>query len=83
MKVYYDKDTNLNVLKGKRLAIIGYGSQGHAHANNLRDSGMDVIVGLRRGQSWDKAQAAGLKTMSVAESPTAHREAETAKAHRG
>jgi len=48
MKVYYDKDTNLNVLKGKRLAIIGYGSQGHAHANNLRDSGMDVIVGLRR-----------------------------------
>lgn len=67
MQLYYDKDADLKHLKGKKIAIVGYGSQGHAHGNNLRDSGMDVIVGLRRGQSWDKAQAAGLKTMSVAE----------------
>ena len=51
MKVYYDKDADLNVIKGMKVAIIGYGSQGHAHANNLSDSGVDVVVGLREGSS--------------------------------
>ena len=68
MKVYYDKDANLDVLKGKRVAVIGYGSQGHAHANNLKDSGVDVIVGLRAGSnSIKKAENAGLKVVGVAE----------------
>jgi ketol-acid reductoisomerase len=67
MQLYYDKDADLKHLKGKKITIVGYGSQGHAHANNLRDSGMEVWVGLRKGPSWDKAQAAGLKPMSVAE----------------
>ncbi len=47
MQVYYDKDADLSIIKGKKVAIIGYGSQGHAHANNLKDSGVDVVVGLR------------------------------------
>ncbi len=47
IKVYYDKDANLDILKGKKIAVMGYGSQGHAHANNLKDSGMDVMVGVR------------------------------------
>jgi ketol-acid reductoisomerase len=67
MKLYYDKDADLKNLKGKKIAIVGYGSQGHAHANNLKDSGVEVVVGLRKGQSWDKAQGAGLKPMSVPE----------------
>jgi ketol-acid reductoisomerase len=67
MKLYYDNDADLKHLKGKKITIVGYGSQGHAHANNLRDSGMEVMVGLRKGSSWDKAQAAGLKPLSVAE----------------
>jgi ketol-acid reductoisomerase len=67
MKLYYDKDTDLKYLKGKRITIVGYGSQGHAHANNLRDSGMEVTVGLRKGSSWNKAQDAGLQPLSVAE----------------
>jgi len=68
MNIYYDKDADLKFLKGKKIAIIGYGSQGHAHANNLRDSGMDVVVGLRRdGGSWKKAVAAGLTVMDTAE----------------
>ncbi len=68
MNLYYDKDCNLNVLKGKKIAIIGYGSQGHAHACNLTDSGVDVIVALRAGSaSAVKAQNAGLKVASVAE----------------
>lgn len=67
MKVYYDKDAKLSALKGKKIVIMGYGSQGHAHANNLRDSGMDVTIGLRKGGSWDKAAAAGFKVMSPAE----------------
>ena len=71
MKLYYDKDADFKYLKGKKIAIVGYGSQGHAHANNLRDSGMEVLVGLRKGSSWDKAQAAGLKPMSVAEASKA------------
>ena len=62
MKVYYDKDADLSLIKGKKVAIIGYGSQGHAHALNLHDSGVDVVVGVRpNGASWKKAQAAGLK----------------------
>ena len=56
MNVFYDKDCDLSLLKGKRIAIIGYGSQGHAHALNLNDSGMNVVVGLRKeGASWGKA----------------------------
>lgn len=67
MNVYYDKDADLGILKGKKIAVMGYGSQGHAHANNLRDSGMDVIVGLRKGPSWDKAVAAGFNVMTPSE----------------
>ncbi|MDO3379411.1 ketol-acid reductoisomerase [Geoalkalibacter halelectricus] len=68
MKVYYDQDANLGVLKGKKVAIIGYGSQGHAHANNLNDSGIDVVVGLRKGgSSWPKVEKAGLTVMETAE----------------
>lgn len=68
MKVYYDKDANLDVLKGQKIAILGYGSQGHAHANNLKDSGMDVVVGLRQGSaSIAKAEAAGLQVASIAD----------------
>ncbi len=68
MKVYYDKDADLSVIKGKKVAVIGYGSQGHAHANNLKDSGVDVVVGLREGSSSAaKAEACGLKVSSVAD----------------
>jgi ketol-acid reductoisomerase len=68
MKVYYDKDADLNLIKGKNVAIIGYGSQGHAHAQNLRDSGVNVTVGLRRGgASWSKVEAAGIKVVEVDE----------------
>ena len=59
---FYEKDGNLEYLNGRTVAIIGYGSQGHAHALNLRDSGVDVVVGLYAGsKSWAKAEAAGLK----------------------
>ena len=62
MKVYYDKDADLSLIKGKNVTIIGYGSQGHAHAQNLNDSGVKVTVGLRRGgASWNKAEKAGLQ----------------------
>ena len=68
MKVYYDKDADLSLVKGKNVTIVGYGSQGHAHAQNLRDSGVKVTVGLRRGgASWGKAEQAGLKVAEVAE----------------
>ena len=68
MQVYYDRDADLSVLKGKRAAVLGYGSQGHAHANNLRDSGVDVVVGLRRSSaSWLKAENAGLKVAETAD----------------
>ncbi|MCX7692705.1 ketol-acid reductoisomerase [Tepidimonas taiwanensis] len=68
MKVFYDKDCDLSLIKGKTVAIIGYGSQGHAHAQNLNDSGVKVIVGLRRGgASWTKAEKAGLTVMEVAD----------------
>ena len=66
MNVFYDKDCDLSLIKGKRIAIIGYGSQGHAHALNLNDSGMNVVVGLRKeGASWGKAAKAGLKVAEV------------------
>ncbi len=68
MKVYYDKDADLSLIKGKKVTIVGYGSQGHAHAQNLNDSGVKVTVGLRKGgASWDKAKAAKLKVAEVAE----------------
>jgi len=68
MKIYYDKDADLSIIKGKKVTIVGYGSQGHAHANNLKDSGVDVTVGLREGSdSWKKAEAAGLKVASIAD----------------
>jgi ketol-acid reductoisomerase len=68
MKVYYDKDADLSLIKGKQVTIVGYGSQGHAHAQNLRDSGVNVTVGLRKGgASWAKAEAAGLKVAEIAD----------------
>jgi len=68
MKVYYDKDADLSLIKGKNVTIIGYGSQGHAHALNLNDSGVKVTVGLRKGgASWAKAEKAGLKVAEIAD----------------
>lgn len=68
MKVFYDKDADLSLIKGKNVTIIGYGSQGHAHAQNLTDSGVKVTVGLRKGgASWTKVEKAGLKVAEVAE----------------
>ena len=67
-KMYYEKDCDINYLNGKKIAIIGYGSQGHAHALNLKDSGCDVCVGLRAGsKNWKNAEDAGLKVMTVAD----------------
>ena len=67
-KMYYEKDCDINYLDGKKITIIGYGSQGHAHAMNLKDSGCDVCVGLREGsKNWANAEKAGLKVMTVAE----------------
>ena len=66
MKVYYDKDADLSLIKGKQVTIVGYGSQGHAHAQNLNDSGVKVTVGLRKGgASWAKVEKAGLKVAEV------------------
>ena len=66
MNIYYDKDADLSVIRGKRVAIVGYGSQGHAHANNLQDSGVTVSVGLRDGSSsFAKAKQAGIDAVSV------------------
>lgn len=71
-KMYYEQDGNLSYLEGKKVAIMGYGSQGHAHSLNLRDSGVDVIVGLRKdGASWAKAVEDNMKVMSVAEAAKA------------
>ena len=68
LNVYYDKDADLSIIKSKKVAIIGYGSQGHAHANNLKDSGVDVVVGLRAGSSSvAKAESSGLKVSNVAD----------------
>lgn len=67
-KLYYEKDTNFDLIKNKKIAVIGYGSQGHAHALNLHESGVDVTVGLYEGsKSWEKAQEAGLKVSTVSE----------------
>jgi ketol-acid reductoisomerase len=67
-KIYYDQDADLGLLKGKKIAIIGYGSQGHAHALNLRDSGQDVVVGLYKGgKSWARAEKDGVKVVPVAD----------------
>ncbi|MBL8424213.1 MAG: ketol-acid reductoisomerase [Candidatus Accumulibacter phosphatis] len=71
MKVYYDKDADLSLIKGKKVTIVGYGSQGHAHAQNLSDSGVRVTVGLRKdGASWSKAENAGLTVDEVASAVT-------------
>lgn len=68
MKVFYDKDADLSLIKGRKVTIVGYGSQGHAHAQNLNDSGVKVTVGLRRdGASWDKAKKAGLAVKEIAD----------------
>ncbi len=68
MKVYYEKDADINVLKGKTIAIIGYGSQGHAHAQNLRDSGLNVVVGQRAGsKNYELAKEHGFNPMSVSD----------------
>jgi len=69
MKVFYDKDADLSLIKQKKVTIVGYGSQGHAHANNLSESGVKVTVGLRKnGSSWDKAKKAGLTVKEIAQS---------------
>jgi ketol-acid reductoisomerase len=68
MKVYYDKDADLRLIEGKKVTVLGYGSQGHAHALNLKDSGIDVTVGVRKdGSSWSKAKKAGLKVKEMGE----------------
>lgn len=68
MKVYYDRDADPRLIRDKKVAIVGYGSQGHAHANNLKDSGVDVVVGLREGsESWQKAERSGLAVSKVAD----------------
>ena len=68
MKVFYDKDADLSLVKGKQVTIIGYGSQGHAHSLNLHDSGVNVTVGLRKnGASWAKASNAGIEVKEVAD----------------
>jgi ketol-acid reductoisomerase len=67
-KIYYDQDADLGLLRGQKIAVVGYGSQGHAHALNLRDSGQEVVVGLYKGsKSWTKAEQNGLKVATVAE----------------
>jgi len=67
VKIFYDKDANLGLLKKKKIVIMGYGSQGHAHANNLKESGMDVLVAETKGTNWDKAVAAGFTVVTAAE----------------
>ncbi len=72
LNIYYDKDADLSLIQSKKVAIIGYGSQGHAHANNLKDSGVDVVVGLRQGSgSWAKAESSGLAVAPIAEAAAA------------
>ena len=69
MKVYYDKDADLSIVKSKKVTIVGYGSQGHAHAANLKDSGVSVTIGLRKGgSSWAKAVAAGHTVLEISDS---------------
>ncbi len=72
LNIYYDRDCDLSIIKGMKVTIIGYGSQGHAHACNLRDSGVEVCVGLRKnGSSWAKSEAKGFETLTVAEASSA------------
>lgn len=72
MKVFYDKDADLSLIKGKKVAIIGYGSQGHAHALNLHDSGCDVVVGLRKGgSSWPRLRMPALPSKPSKKRPKA------------
>ena len=69
MKIYYEDDANIELIQNMNVSIIGYGSQGHAHANNLKDSGVNVTVALRESSnSWNKATDAGLNVMPVADS---------------
>ena len=71
-KMYYERDCDLNYLNEKKIAIIGYGSQGHAHALNLKESGVNVVVGLYNGsKSWARAEAQGLTVMTAAEATKA------------
>ena len=70
-KMYYNQDINEAVLQDKKIAIIGYGSQGHAHARNLKDSGFDVVVGVRPGKSFDQAKQDGLEVKTVKEAAEA------------
>ncbi|MZQ75396.1 MAG: ketol-acid reductoisomerase, partial [Peptoclostridium sp.] len=71
-KMYYEKDADMNVLKGKKIAVIGYGSQGHAHSLNMKESGLDVVIGLHAGsKSAEKAKAAGFEVMSAADAAKA------------
>lgn len=67
VNIYYEKDAKMSVLKNKKIAIVGYGSQGHAHANNLKESGMDVIVAETKGANWEKAKNAGFTVLTAAE----------------
>ncbi len=67
MKIYYDRDADLQQITNKKVAVIGFGSQGHAHALNMKESGVSVVVGLREGSSWRKAEQSGLKVMPVAD----------------
>ena len=67
MKIYYDKDADIQQIRNKNVAVIGYGSQGHAHALNMKESGVSVVIGLREGASWKKAEQSGLKVMPVAD----------------
>src|SRR6056297_3394381 len=71
-KTYYNTDANLDHLSGKTVAVVGYGSQGHAHSLNLKESGVDVVVGLYEGsKSWPKAEQAGLRVMTTADAAKA------------
>jgi ketol-acid reductoisomerase len=67
MKIYYYKDADIQQIRNKKVAVIGYGSQGHAHALNMKESGVSVVIGLREGPSWKKAEQSGLKVMPVAD----------------
>src|SRR4030042_3642787 len=67
VKMYYEKDVDKKSLKNKKIAIVGYGSQGHAHANNLKESGMDLIVGETKGANWEKAVKAGFNVVTASE----------------
>ena len=66
-KMYYNNDIEERFLQGKKIAVLGYGSQGHAHASNLKDNGYDVVVGVREGKSWDQAVEDGHTVVSVSE----------------